>query len=440
MMPSDEREVMRYVAGDPNIGWLGNYVEYARKMTDAPLAFHVAGGLAAMAGAIGSNVYWRGGGGREQWPNLYILLLAPSGVFRKSTSVDLPTYPLGNAVPGMILDREFSPEQFIRNLADHPTSVLKESEFGSLLERMKSSYMQGMKQRLTDLFDCQDTYDRTLRGAEGKGERIRIVKPALTILAASTLDWLVESLTETDMRSGFMPRFLFIAPTVKETEPPGGYWAEGDPHAVALITRHLAQMARMKRAELSFRKVRRRIVEWTTDHSSYAESGDAPEELMGLYSRLGHHLAKVCALITVSDEGIAPSYEVTEEAAERAIAFMEWVLAGTARVFEERVTFSKFEQQAQKALRFIGASSERSVLLKRMKCPANELDRLLITLKERGEIREERTTTAGRPCTLIVRTLPGKEGEERGTKREESGEERVNGRVVNFAPVASIGK
>ena len=145
---TDEREIMRYVAG-PSTGWLGNYVDYARKMTDAPLAFHVAGGLAAMAGAIGSNVYWKGGGGREQWPNLYILLLAPSGVFRKSTSVDLPTYPLGNAVPGVILDREFSPEQFIRNLAAQPTSVLKESEFGSLLERMKSSYMQGMKQRLT---------------------------------------------------------------------------------------------------------------------------------------------------------------------------------------------------------------------------------------------------------------------------------------------------
>lgn len=403
---TDEREVMRYVAGDPNIGWLGNYVEYARKMTDAPLAFHVAGGLAAMAGAIGSNVFWKGGGGREQWPNLYVLLLAPSGVFRKSTSVDLPTYPLGNAVPGVILDREFSPEQFIRNLADHPTSVLKESEFGSLLERMKSSYMQGMKQRLTDLFDCQDTYDRTLRGAEGRGERIRIIKPALTILAASTLDWLVESLTETDMRSGFMPRFLFIAPTVKETEPPGGYWAEGDPQAVALITRHLAQMSKMKRAELSFKQVRRRIVTWTTDHSTFAESGNAPDELMGLYSRLGHHLAKVCALITISDEGIAPSYQVTEDAAERAIAFMEWVLAGTSRVFEERVTFSKFEQQAQKALRFIGAQTERSVLLKRMKCPANELDRLLITLKERGEIQEERDATAGRPRTLIVRVLP----------------------------------
>jgi hypothetical protein len=433
---------MLRVAGGEN-GWLGNYVMHARRLTDAPIAFHVAGGLAAMAGAIGSNVFWYGGGHREQWPNLYVLMLAPSGVFRKSTSVDLPTQPLANAVPGIILDREFSPEQFIRNLADHPTSVLKESEFGSLLERMKSSYMQGMKQRLTDLFDCQDSYDRVIRGANGTGERIRIVRPALTILAASTLDWLVESLTETDMRSGFMPRFLFIAPTVKESEPPGGYWAEGDARMVAPMTKALAQMSRMKRAEVSFRQVRRRIVEWTSDQSDIAEGGDAPDELMGLYSRLGHHLAKLCALITVSDEGIQPAYEITEDSAERAITMLEWILEGTARVFDERVTFSKFEQQAQKALRFIGPQIERGVLLKRMKCPANELDRLLITLKERGEIEERVEASGGRPRRTISRTIEsnaGAAGEERGRKGEVSGEERVNGRVVSFAPVASLGK
>lgn len=436
---TDERETMLYVAGDQN-GWLGTYVQYARTLTDAPIAFHVAGGLAAMAGAIGSNVYWYGGGHREQWPNLYVLLLAPSGVFRKSTSVDLPTYPLGNAVPGIILDREFSPEQFIRNLADHPTSVLKESEFGSLLERMKSSYMQGMKQRLTDLFDCQDSYERTIRGASGAGERIRIIRPALTILAASTLDWLVESLTETDMRSGFMPRFLFVAPTVKESEPPGGYWAQGDTRMVSVVTKALAQMAQMKRAEVSFKRVRRRIVAWTTDHADYAESGDAPEELMGLYSRLGHHLAKLCALLTVSDEGIQPAYEVTEETAERAIAMLDWILQGTARVFDERVTFSKFEQQAQKVLRFVGPSIDWSTLLKRMKCPTNDLEKLVGTLKERGELREDREVTGGKPRRMVIRVIPSKGGEERGKNGELIGEESPSSRVVNFAPMASVGK
>lgn len=418
---TSERDIMQFIVGSQD-SMLGSYVAYARQITDAPLAFHVGGGLAMMAGAIGSNIFWRGGGHREQWPNLFLLLLAPSGIFRKSTSVDLPTNLLAAACSGSILDREFSPEQFIRNLAEQPTSLLKESEFSSLLERMKSSYMQGMKQRLTDLYDCQDSYDRMIRGVNGTGERIRIVRPSLSILAASTLDWLVESLTETDMRSGFMPRFLFIAPSEKEPEPPGGYWATGDSRLSAAIIRGLAGLSRMKRAQVSFKPAHRRIVEWTEAHAVQADTGEAPDELLGLYSRLGHHLAKLCTLLTVSEDAIQERYEVSPETADRAIAFMEWILDGTARVFTERVTFSKFEREAQKALRFIGAARDRSDLLKKMKCSAQELDRLVNTLKERGEIIEQVESTGGRPKKMLVRTLPDLKGEERGNNGVISGE------------------
>lgn len=438
-MTMAERELMIFVAGAGD-SWLRNYVEHARSLTDAPLAFHVGGGLAAMAGAVGSQVFWRGGGGREQWPNLYLLLLAPSGIFRKSTSVDIPTNLLVRASPGVILDKEFSPEKFIRNLADHPTSVLKESEFASLLERMKSNYMQGMKQRLTDLFDCQDSYDRVIQGLGGKGERISIVRPALTILAASTLDWLVESLTETDMRSGFMPRFLFLAPTMKEPEPKGGYLASGDEVTAAWLVKALADMVRMDRAQVSFGTVRRRLVDWTTEHTSRVEGGEAPDELMGLYSRLGHHLAKLCALLTVSDEGIAGAYEVSEDAAERAIGMLDWVLDGTRRVFDERVTFSKFEQQAQKALRIIGDGVDGSSLLKRMKVPAHEMERLLNTLRDRGDVDWRFEATSGRPRRTVFRTTPETAGEESRTKGEVVGERSPNGQVVSFAPRLVEGK
>jgi hypothetical protein len=440
MPPRSERELMDYIAGDMN-GWLGNYVEYARRLTDAPLAFHVAGGLGAMAGAVGSQLFWYGGGHREQWPNLYLLMLAPSGIMRKSTSVDLPTDALVRARPGVILDREFSPEQFIRNLADQPTSVLKEAEFGSLLERMKSSYMQGMKQRLTDLYDCQQAYERALRGADGRGERIKIVRPSLTIVAASTMDWLVESLTETDMRSGFMPRFLFISPKEKEPEPAGGYWADSDTSMVTHLVKALSKMAHMNRTEVSFRRVRRRVVEWTTDAAAVAQTGEADSNLLGLYSRLGHHLAKLCALITVSDAGIEPTYEVSEDAAERAIALLEWILESTARVFEERVIFSKFERLAQEALRRIGGGIDRSKLLKDMRCPAQDLNRLLQTLTERGQITEEAITTAGRPRKIITRVLdaPSLVADAKEVKEAEGSWERSPpNHVVSFARGGSV--
>jgi hypothetical protein len=432
---------MVWIAGAED-SWLRNYVEYARSITDAPLAFHVAGGTRRDGRRHGlERLVARRGQSRavaEPVPAAARAVRHLPQVHQRRS----PDEPAREGVSGVAPGPRVQPERFIRNLADQPTSVLKESEFASLLERMKSNYMQGMKQRLTDLFDCQDSYDRTIQGAmNGRGERIRIVRPALTILAASTLDWLVESLTETDMRSGFMPRFLFFAPTFKEAEPAGGYLAEPTGRLRIGSSRRSAQMSGMARRQVSVQAPSgRRIVEWTTDNSAVAEGGQAPDELMGLYSRLGHHLAKIAALLSVSDEGIRSEYEVTEDTAERAIALMEWILAGTGRVFEERVVFSKFELQAQKALRFIGGGIERGVLLKKMKCPASELDRLLITLKERGEIDEYTEQTAGRPRRMIVRTLPDLSGEERGGKGEVSGEESPNGRVVSFAPAAMQGK
>ena len=406
MATRTEQEIMEYVAGATG-DWLFDYIQYARRLTDAPLAFHIGGGLVALAGAVGANLYWYGGGAREQWPNLYVLLIGPSGT-RKSTSVDIPTSVLDAAISGRLLDREFSPEKFIRNLADQPTSILKESEFSSLLERMKSGYMGGMKQRFTDLYDCHASYDRVIQGVSGQGERISINRPALSIVAASTLDWLVDSLTENDMRSGFMPRFLIFSATQKESEPPGGYFAERAEDVSKRLTDILRNISQMPRVKLNFREVRSRLVSWTTERTELYVQNNGSDEMGGLYNRLGHHVAKICALLTAAERPIRNERDafVTAECAERAIALLDWILSGTDRLFEERVTFSKFELQAQKALRFIGNEIDMPRLLSRMRCPSSEFDSIIRTLTDRGDIRVENRNIDGTPCRMIIRKLP----------------------------------
>lgn len=402
----NESELMVAVSGEPG-EWLYEYVKHARSLTDAPLAFHVGGGLVALAGAVGSNVWWYGGGARVQWPNLYVLLVGPSGT-RKSTAVDLPTAPLANAVPGSILDREFTPERFIRNLSSHPTAVLKESEFSSLLERMNSNYMNGMKQRLTDLYDCHERYDRSIQGAGGQGEVISIEKPSLSILAASTVDWLVESIGPNDMRSGFLPRFLIISSPVREPEPPGGYFARADKGVSAPLVAALHHLSTMKSTKLDFDGVKNRLVSWAYDRTTAFWENDGSEELGGLYNRLGHHVAKVCALLMVSGGPMTNQRDtvVREDVAERAILFMEWVLTGTARLFDERVTFSEFERQAQTALRKIGSEVGWSDLLRRLHLSAGEFEKLINTLEKRGDVEVISVSTGGRPGRLIKRLIP----------------------------------
>lgn len=417
----DERELAETVAGG---GWLGAYVHYARSLTDAPLLFHVGAGLAALAAACGNRITWVGGGGRTQWPNLYVLLLAPSGLYRKSTSVELACGFLERACPGVVMDREFSPEQFIRSLAEHPTSLLKEAEFSSLLERLKANYMGGLKQRLTELYDCTPEYSRHIRG-EGmgpQGERVRIVRPALSVLAASTTDWLVASITELDLRSGFLPRFLFWPSAVKEPEPKGGYWAEPDATWENKLVGSLGELAHRDPGVVAFGQVGDQLVRWNARHLKRAES--QVDDLSGLYSRLGHHVAKLCALLTVSEALPADRYEVTPEVAERACALVDWVVHATERTFEEHLQWERFERKAQSILAAIPATgTDRSLLLKRSKLSSQDFDRYLRTLRERMQITIDEDQPTGGRFKTVIRRLPDPVLEPIGEISEGSGGE-----------------
>lgn len=412
---------MLHVAGDD--GFIGHYLRYARGVTDAPLASHVAAALGILGAAVGSRLTWTGGGGHEQWPNLYLLIIAPSGIYRKSTSIDLGASLLTEACPGSVMDREFSRERFIRNLAEHPSSLLKEAEFSSLLARMDSAYMNGTKPLFTELYDCMESYDRHIQGSgDSKSDRVRILRPSLSILAASTADWLVSSLTETDLRSGFLPRFLFFPGNEREPEPVGGYWATPDPADRRELVGALKLISQIPKAHLNVSQVSQYLIGW--DNQVRARYDPVTMgNLSGVYSRLAHAAAKICALLSVSDlDHGSTEYVVTMEIAERATSLMEWVLESTERVFEEHLVFEKFEQLAQKCLRLISEEGiDRSRLLKAMKISSKQLDSVLDTLQDRDQIDVDVVKTSGRERTVLRRLDPeGKKGKEGERSGEES--------------------
>lgn len=421
----NERELAQYVVGG-NSSWLGSYLRYARSLTDAPALFHVGSGLVVLAGAVGSSLAWKGGGGRENWPNLYVLLLAPSGSYRKSTSVDLACSLLVRACPGTVMDNEFSVERFVRSLAEHPTAVLKSAEFSALLERMKASYMGPLKPLLTELYDCVPEYSRRITGEGGsQGEKLRIERPALSIIAASTTDWLVASINEMDLRSGFLPRFVLFPCSQKEPEPQGGYWSEPDPTEEKALISGLAAIrfhGTRGRLTVSFQAVRDELVAWNGRQERRAQI----EEMAGLYSRLGHYAAKLCALLAISDgDDQQGRLEISQDQCQRAIALLEWIVDGSERTFEEHLVFEKFERLMQKALRFIraqeGAEVDQSALLKHLHLKSHELKQVLETLRERGEVDLPPPLATGGRLKTIIRALDTDDGK-KGKKGEVFGE------------------
>lgn len=431
-----ERELALRVAGE---GFLGSYLAYARTVTAAPLIYHLATGLSIIAGAIGSNVAFVGAGDTEYWPNQYSLLLGKSGM-HKTTAMNVGLEVLRRAAPGTLYSDQYSQEQFIIGLRDRPNRLLAVEEFATLLSDMERSYMVGLKETLTKLYDPRQEFVRSLRG-EGD---VRVSRPSITILGASTIDWLVAHLKEVDFVSGFMPRFLLWPSETKEADP--GALARGDRlERDALVQQlHALHQIRPPRG-LDSRPVEidaaavKRIKTLGKEHQARHEQEGGRKELDGLVSRVGNYCAKLCTLLVLADQGPQERYVVTGAIAERGAALMDWLVESAVRLFDEAITFDKFEREAQSMLRLIPDTGALwSDALKRSHKPSNQFALLIGTLKERGQVREDTKPTAGRSGRYLYRCYPDltasvvKDGKDREvTEKKGEKEGRSNGRMAS---------
>jgi len=81
-------------------GFLGEFIAYLKRRTDCPADFHIHAGMAALAAALGNRV-WCDGWARAISPNLWIVILAPSGcVGRTKTNSHFDTAELTARILG----------------------------------------------------------------------------------------------------------------------------------------------------------------------------------------------------------------------------------------------------------------------------------------------------------------------------------------------------
>lgn len=110
----------------------------------------------------------------------------------------------------MLADR-ITPEALINCLSRGCGGAIYLSEMGGWLNSMDKKHNKDFKPLITDLYDCKEySSNETLkRGKE------QINRPFLSICGYSTFEWVKEYLTEEDILSGFLARFLLFTPITK---------------------------------------------------------------------------------------------------------------------------------------------------------------------------------------------------------------------------------
>jgi len=223
-----------------------NYLSHFSGKTEAPVEYTATAFLGSLAGAIGNNLTL-GFGSSGLKANLYLILIGKSSFSKKSTSLNCglislkklngermekykeaytqykgeceeyqkltkqekkeascPKKPLNNRI---ILPEEITPEALVSALQEKSDGMFVYSEMGSLLSKLKyGGYSSGLKEMLTNFYDCPEDYSRETR----KDGFIYIKSPCPTILGASTFQWLQTYLEDLDLFSGFLARFCFV--------------------------------------------------------------------------------------------------------------------------------------------------------------------------------------------------------------------------------------
>lgn len=356
--PPDDSQDGPSINALPLPDWLKLYVEWAGSTgNQTPLTFHLAAGLWLLSIAVGRRLYGMAPWGVKIYPNLYLMLIAGTTYYRKSTAYKLAEQIAREAIPHMLMPTPGSPERFQESLSgllppnfDKLTKAQKErltkaqpfaAQRGLLKDEVaglfgtinKKDYMTGMKDLLMELYDCPDYTDKDTQSG------LTIVEnAALSILGVTTPASLRSAVTDADWSNGLLIRFGLLTPEADYHERPFRHLPADIPQQLVNGLRQLHErlpMPQMTEHSLVAPKDIELKVECWAEVSEYSEQlrrqcnplveTNLDERLKGVYGRMHVQAFKLASLVAAlewvkTDE---PAPVVTSDCWEKGKAIAE---------------------------------------------------------------------------------------------------------------------
>jgi len=190
------------------LGFVEEYVRYHKLSTDASTDFANLLAVQILGHQLGRNSV------HLIQPdlvhlNMYLALVGQSSTSRKTTAQNLAKkiYPYHKQHHEDI----GSPEQFIAELADHPNYFMWYGEWSYMLKAITTGgYMSRIAEILNVMFDCPNSYTRTLRKSKHGESEFVIEEPYLSLNTSVTEEVLLKFVNEEMIHGGFFARFLII--------------------------------------------------------------------------------------------------------------------------------------------------------------------------------------------------------------------------------------
>lgn len=404
--------------------YIERYIKWASGLGDAAPQYHQAGAFVSLSSLLSGSVSLPTSFGTIQ-PNLWFMILADTTLTRKTTSMDICMELAGEVDPDVLLATDGSIEGLFTALSTRPgrPSVFLRDEFSGLLDQMnKRDYMAGFAEMLTKLYDGKQQ-KRLLRK-----ETVEVKNPCVILYTGGIRSKVQEILTDEQIASGFLPRFIFITAEsdINRVQPLGPPTDKnlGERDAILAELREISsaytgtQQVKVNGKLVNTTKKRVWSAELTPEawtrynaiENTMMKSGvrsEKPEVFTPMYDRLSKSMLKTATLIAASRQ-LGCSKVVVEyvDIVHAAYYGQQW--KDYAKEVVINVGHSRDEKRIMTIYNAIvrSAGIARSSLMQSYHLSKREADAILATLDERGLIQR---TKVGRTEMIKPFTESGEE-------------------------------
>lgn len=283
--------------------WLDAYLEYTDN-SESPLSYHTWCGLSVIAGALQRRVYLKWGLGQVIYPNIYVVLIGPSGRTRKGVAIGIAK-DLLKQVPGITVTPESSSGRQAMILAMKRASVnFQDPTDGKVKyhcavtafsEELSVFLGQGDIAYLSNLTDWYDSKDDWEYETVGRGKDT-LHGLCLNLVGGTAPDWIQSMIPHEAVGGGFTSRIIFIVEEKKRKIVPEHTMTLREIELNEKLGRDLERISKLSGEIMMSREAKERYVKWYVEQSAQADAGilaiDDPR-FAGYNERRATHIRKL---------------------------------------------------------------------------------------------------------------------------------------------------
>jgi len=380
--------------------WIGKLLNET-ECFEAPKEYFYWSGLAAISASVKDNIWIsRASEKFKTYPNIYVMLLAKTGVTRKSHPPSLVEQIVTKANVTRVISGRGSIEKFLDDLGtaitieNNGTRKLIKDSCGFLITGELSSSFVNNPQTLTILTHLYDRNYNVGKWTVNLKSGVKVLnKPTVSFLAATNDQHMKSWFEAKDMYGGFLGRTLVVsADAPKRLNPLLRKNPDIPEPDIDGLAKYLQELSKIQGEMYIEDDVMVIFEKWYEGYYGQVLRGESDvDDKTGTFSRIGEHVLKVSMLLSLSE---SPDRIITKDNMLESISLCEPFVEVNKRAVRG-IGKSPLAQQTAMVMEYLESKNGFATRINTLQRFTGDIDhedlnRIATTLEESGFISIER--------------------------------------------------